>query len=822
MMPARRRPAWPKSSSRGNDQRREYELAPVNTIGRHPDNTLQILDRIVSKEHAQVLRQPDGRYLFRDLGSLNGSFLHGERVHEHILREGDEIMLGSTALTFHEKSAQDSLLQKVTIAPSVTEALIRQKIQAPSASTEFLPEREIDDVEVLRRDYEKLRLANELGRSIGLEVNLDILLEQIIMKAFELIPADRGVILLMEDGVPAPKIAKTRDGKNEQIVLSKSILAEVVTNKASVLSSDATMDSRFSAAHSVIMQGIRSTMTVPLLHRDELLGIMHLDSMIATNAFTEKDLQIFGGIASQAAVAIHNSELARKIEHEAKTRAQFQRLLSPNLVDQVVQGKLQLEKGGALSEITLLFSDIRGFTSMSESREPQEIVRMLNEYFELMVDVIFKYEGTLDKFVGDEVIALFGAPVAMQNAEFKAVQCALDMMRVLSEWNRMRAAEGQNEINIGIGINTGMVVTGAIGSSRALQYTAIGDAVNTASRLCSVAQAGQIILSEATYRKVQDDGGGRAAPAGAREGQGRRAARLQRRRRARPRLPRRNHPPGLTRHEPGELAVDPARARRSARRRSGGSGRAHRAAGAVEDAGAGGHRRLGAERVHRRRGDGRAGDRARPARRRFTVHRVGDRPPVDRRRRGRPHPAGAGAAARAGAWRSARSQALPPRASSTPRVRGTPDRTVPYATVDGGRVLSLDVYLPVPRPATPSRPLLVVHGGFWAAGQRGEASLASRALAERGYTVFDVGVPARAAAQLAERGRRREVRHRLGQAARGDRRLERRSEEARAARPLGRRAPGADGGLHGGRGRSALELPVRRRRQLWSTAPSSR
>jgi adenylate cyclase len=486
-----------------DQQRREFELGAVNTIGRHPDNTLQILDRIVSKEHAQVVRQPDGRYLYRDLGSLNGSFLRGERVNEHTLQENDEIMLGSTCLTFQERSAQESVLEKVTIAPSNTEALIRQKIQAPSR--DFQPEKEIQDIEVLRRDYEKLRLAHELGRSIGLEVNLELLLEQIIMKAFELIPADRGVILLMEDGVPSPKIAKTRDGKNEHIVLSKSILNEVVTNKASVLSSDATMDSRFSAAHSVIMQGIRSTMTVPLVHHDELLGIMHLDSMIATNAFSEKDLQIFGGVASQAAVAIHNSQLARKIEHEAKTRAQFQRLLSPNLVDQVVQGKLVLEKGGALSEVTLLFSDIRGFTSMSESRAPEEIVRMLNEYFELMVDVVFKYEGTLDKFVGDEVIALFGAPVPMKNAELKAVQCALDMMRVLSEWNRTRAAEGQNEVNVGIGINTGLVVTGAIGSSRALQYTAIGDAVNVASRLCSAAQAGQVLLSDPTFRKVQGE-----------------------------------------------------------------------------------------------------------------------------------------------------------------------------------------------------------------------------------------------------------------------------------------------------------------------------
>jgi adenylate cyclase len=489
----------------GSDQRRDYELRPLNTIGRHPDNTLQILDRIVSKEHAQIIRQPDGRFLFRDLGSLNGSFFRGERLADRLLEEGDEISLGSTVLKFVDQSPADSLLQQVTISPTATETLIRQRLQPAPASHEFLPEKDITDSQVLRRDYEKLRLAHELGRSIGLEVNLDVLLEKIIMKAFELIPADRGVILLMEDGVPMPRIATTRHGKNERIILSTSILNEVIQNKAAVLSSDATMDSRFSSAQSVIMQGIRSTMTVPLLHHDVLLGIMHLDSMIATNAFAEKDLQIFASIASQAGVAIHNSNLARQIEQEAKTRAQFQRLLSPNLVDQVVKGKLQLEKGGALSEVTMLFSDIRGFTSMSESRAPQEIVRLLNEYFELMVDVLFKYQGTLDKFVGDEIVALFGAPVSMPKAELKAVECALDMMKTLAEFNRMRVNEGQDEIHVGIGINTGTVVTGAIGSSRALQYTAIGDPVNTASRLCSIAKHGEIILSEATYEKVKDE-----------------------------------------------------------------------------------------------------------------------------------------------------------------------------------------------------------------------------------------------------------------------------------------------------------------------------
>lgn len=499
----------------GSDGRREFELEALTTIGRHPDNGIQILDRIVSKEHAQIIRQPNGRFLFKDLGSLNGSFFRNERMTERILENGDEIVLGSTQLLFEEQirtSAAPPPVQSVTIAPNPTETLIRQKVQTDPSSREFRPEKEIDNLEVLRRDYEKLRLGHELGRSIGLEVDLNLLLEKIITKAFELIPADRGVILLLEDGVPKPRTARTRDGRDEQIVLSRSILNEVIQHKAAVLSSDATMDSRFSGAHSIIMQGIRSTMTVPLIHHDELLGIMHLDSMVATNAFGEKDLEIFAGVASQAAVAIHNSLLAQKIEHEAKTRAQFQRLLSPNLVEQVVQGKLQLEKGGALSEVTLLFSDIRGFTAMSERAAPQEIVRMLNEYFEQMVDVIFRHEGTLDKFVGDEIIALFGAPVPIANAELAAVECALDMRKVLKEFNRIRVAEGQEEIHVGIGINTGMVVTGAIGSSRALQYTAIGDAVNTASRLCGFAKADQVILSDATYRKVADRVTGVALP----------------------------------------------------------------------------------------------------------------------------------------------------------------------------------------------------------------------------------------------------------------------------------------------------------------------
>jgi adenylate cyclase len=487
-----------------SEERQEFELAAFNSIGRHPDNTIQILDRIISKEHAQVQRLPDGAYLLRDLQSLNGTFVRGERVTELRLQDGDEITMGSTRLLYVSSSPEENAKNRVTIAPGLTESHIRQRIAASSG--EFLPERGISDERVLRRDYERLRIGHELAKAVGSELDLEKLLPKILDKAFELVGADRGVILLVDKhGELVPRHVKTRDGKSDDnIVLSKTVTAEVINNKAAVLSSDATMDSRFSGAHSIIMQGIRSTMTVPLLHRDELLGIMHLDSQIATNAFTEKDLQICTGMAAQAAIAIQNARLATRIEQETQTRAQISRLVPPSVVEQVLAGDLVIERGGRLAEITMLYSDIRGFTAMSDGRPPEEVVNTLNEYFEVMVEILFRHKGTLDKFVGDEIIGLFGAPIPLPEAEYKATCCALDMQRSLREFNRTRQSENLPAIPIGIGINTGTVITGMVGSSKSLQYTAIGDAMNVASRLVSQAKAGQIIISDFTFHRIED------------------------------------------------------------------------------------------------------------------------------------------------------------------------------------------------------------------------------------------------------------------------------------------------------------------------------
>ncbi|MFK7909870.1 MAG: adenylate/guanylate cyclase domain-containing protein [Akkermansiaceae bacterium] len=494
----------------------EFEVEDSNTIGRHPANTIQIRDGNVSKKHATILKNDQGQYILKDCGSMNGTFIGAKKITEEKLDDGTEFFLGFVRLVFVNGGEDDIAISRgVTIVENQIDSYIRERLPAPQASREFLPEKVVDSEEALREDYEKLRFAHEIARTISSELDEERLLERILDHVFITLSAGRGVILLLEDesGLLLPRASKQRDDSDKDIKLSSSIINEVAKEKAGVLSADALVDQRFNCAHSVIQEGIRSAMCVPLLHGDDLLGVMHVDSKVASNAFSEKDLQIFSTIAAQAAVSIANARMAKKIQENAKQRARYERLVSPVVVEQIVSGKLKVEQGGELRRTTILFADIRGFTKTTEEKPPQEIVNLLNDYYDMMVEVLFRCRGTLDKFIGDGLMAQFGAPIEIENPETCAVLCALEMQKKLRAFNKARSELKQPPVHIGIGIDTGEVVTGMIGSSRAFQYTAIGDTVNTASRLCDIAKPGQIIISQDTMdaigAKIESDEIGR-------------------------------------------------------------------------------------------------------------------------------------------------------------------------------------------------------------------------------------------------------------------------------------------------------------------------
>jgi adenylate cyclase len=481
----------------------EFPLSDRTSMGRHPNNTLRLVDREVSKEHC-IVEKVGATYLLRDLNSSNGTFVNGRKVRELRLRDGDEIALGNSRLVFHDGGgAGHTTSAGVTVVASAQSMPAFLATVAQMESAEFRPADKLSDLDTLRQDYEKLRIANEFHRLVGMERDLKSLLDKILKVAFQLLAADNAVVFLAsEDGSLSPQAILKRKEDNAEVVVSDTVLKRVTETRSAVLTADAILDSRFSSSESIVAQGIRSAMAVPLLSKGVLRGVLFCDTRERTNAFSEKDLKVLSGIASQAAIALENSELARKIEKEALTRAELSRFLAPAVAEAVVSGKVELLRVGRLAEVSCIFADIRGFTSMAEADSPQETVAMLNTFFTAMANVIFTHEGNLDKFIGDCVMATWGPPITHPDDAGRALKCALEMLDEINAMNDARVAAGKKPIEVGIGVNTGQAVVGYIGSNERHEFTAIGDSVNTASRLCGLAKGGEVLASETTVKRA--------------------------------------------------------------------------------------------------------------------------------------------------------------------------------------------------------------------------------------------------------------------------------------------------------------------------------
>lgn len=488
-------------SHHGDDGERYY-LDDYNTIGRHPQNNIQILDRMISKVHAIITFQ-NGEFVVYDQKSRNGSYINGQRIHQGVLHSGDILQLGTVQFSFVMETAR---FKPVTIADQVISAKIASINQA-EANKNFLPADQITDERQLRKDYEKLRVAHSLNQRIRLEVNMDELFDQILEECFNLVNADRGTILIRdESGELQTRSFRSRDPNTsiEDISISRTILNSVLEEKTAMLSSDAKIDDRLKRSESIIMQNIQAAMCVPLLSRsgNEVLGVLHLDSQQHIGAFTEKDLQITSVIASQAAGALENVLLVQQNEKESLIRANLQRFLSPAVMNRLNRDELQIRMGGETVDTTMMFTDIRGFTSLSENYNPEQLIQDLNRYFEVCVDMIFEHEGTLDKYIGDAIMAVWGTVEQHQEDPVRAVRAAMLMQQKLEHFNKVRVEEELPPFLTGIGINTGPVVAGNMGSPKRLEFTVIGDEVNIAARLCSEAKGGEVIISHSTFMRV--------------------------------------------------------------------------------------------------------------------------------------------------------------------------------------------------------------------------------------------------------------------------------------------------------------------------------
>jgi class 3 adenylate cyclase len=228
--------------------------------------------------------------------------------------------------------------------------------------------------------------------------------------------------------------------------------------------------------------------------------------MDQSKRFTPDDLSLLQGIGRQAAISIKNANLVDEIEEETQRRASLQRFLSPDIAERVLTGEIDLKLGGDEKFGTVFFSDIIGFTRMSSILEPEVVVAKINRYFNIMVNIVFRYNGTINKFGGDSIMALWGLMSKSEDysPQVASVQSCIDMHNALFDFNYALLEEGQKPIQMGIGLNTGNFLAGNVGSERQMEYTVIGDAVNLASRIEAKAARGQIYISETTYDRVKD------------------------------------------------------------------------------------------------------------------------------------------------------------------------------------------------------------------------------------------------------------------------------------------------------------------------------
>ncbi len=509
----------------GRQWQYSFEPLAVCTIGRAPDNAVVLDDPRASRYHAHIKSADNGSFTIVDGNVVNGQlrrsankvFINGEPEYEHQLKNGDRVTIGASTLRFEQAAEERTTdvrfddkplghTQLLISANDVMSTVLRSK-----ADEAIAPSRD-KVLEALQRKANILSALYEMSKTLGSVFDLNAIFAKATDIIFRSTPADRVVALLadvgadgnLEDVNLTPIAVRARDNNLEaharKLSIGRTITRKVMKDRVALLSQDAASDEQFAGVDSIVSQGVRSTICAPLVAETRVHGALYADRLDPFAAFKPDDLELISAVAAQTAIAVENARAHERLAREEVARANYSRFLPEYVVKQMLENPESFKLGGVSQTITILFADIRGFTRISEHAPPEKIVSLLNRYFSAMTDIIFAHGGTLDKYLGDGLMALFGAPTTTPEDASNALNAAVAMQRRVFGINQELREEGLPEIGVGMGLHTGEVIVGYIGSERRSEYTAIGDTVNTSSRLESNARGGEILLSDATAK----------------------------------------------------------------------------------------------------------------------------------------------------------------------------------------------------------------------------------------------------------------------------------------------------------------------------------
>lgn len=470
---------------KSNGETDAYPIKGDLKIGRSPDNDIIFdnpeTDKAISRHHAKIVEEGEKTILY-DLESLNGTFVNDVRVMRKVLEDGDEISIGKNVLTFEERAPEKIIL--LDDKPQITATTSRSPRQSKLFKT-------------LDRN---LLLLYQFSEKLRSTIDLRELLELIMDCVIEATKAQNGVLMLIEKDKDelVPKVVR-KEQAGESLEISGSIVKKVIEENVPMLIADTLTDQRFMERKSIQVYGIKSAMCVPLYTPQSTIGVIYLDNPKGTDQFMESDLDLLNAIANEAALAIEQVRLMEKVRKEAVIRAHLERFHSPDVVRKILEESPTL--GGEEIEATVLFGDIKGFTTFAEKLPPSRVVQELNEFFSVMTDVIFELGGTLDKYLGDGIMAIFGAPYPQADHAERAVSVGLLMQEKLK--TLVHKWQEKSWLSMRIGVNSGRMIAGNVGSLKRMEYTVLGDTVNVASRLQAMAEPNKVWITEETYKKVK-------------------------------------------------------------------------------------------------------------------------------------------------------------------------------------------------------------------------------------------------------------------------------------------------------------------------------
>jgi adenylate cyclase len=523
-------------TGQGRDEKKELGEALV--IGRSSPSAPVDLDlrpdKTVSRRHARISLE-GGEYWIEDLNSSAGTLVNGVQIKgqgKRLLQSGDVVLIGEHSLRMSPSDSSPAPGKSAVPAPAAS-AGAGTVDTTPPAVGHSPPERahgaEQPSVEIAgmldadvsavlppgtdaEETARQLQLLYRISREFSAEKSLEAFARLVVERLMEVFPkATRGSFALYDPGRDELLLkAATSPG---ELGLSETLARRAMTEGRGFIwcraaeSDDFRLHTDAGTEEAVMICSMRQPdfvcgMYAPLLWQGQSLGVLCVDSPMHTGFFRENDLRLMLAVTQSAAPALANHQLRGELEREQRIKENLLVHFSPKIAQRILSQRGRIRLGGTRSEVTILCSDFRGFTRVAKNMEPDDVVDLLNACFSRFIPILFAQDGTVDKYIGDAILTVFGSPDPDPAQYQKALRAAWQMQAAILELNAQRAARNEVTCGMGIGIHCGEVVHGFIGSAARMEFTVIGDAVNYASRYCDAAGDGEIIISPEVHQHV--------------------------------------------------------------------------------------------------------------------------------------------------------------------------------------------------------------------------------------------------------------------------------------------------------------------------------